>query len=110
MTVKSVWGRIQRQIATLTSHEGDVWTFDVPLWASSPIIVEFWAEDEAGNISYRTGIFDLGEGQRKCLRWLKEGSSCIMLPDERPTVEMLTSGKPAVEMLDHACSRLVEVY
>jgi len=127
MTVRSVWGRIQHRTATLTSHEGDRWTFDVPAWAASPIVVEIWAEDEAGNVSYRTGVFDIGPGETKCIRWREEGSSLVMLTDRRPSVsdmdpgvsaDMLSErshadcmewGRPAVEMMAHACSRLVEI-
>lgn len=109
MTVKAVWGRIQRQNATLAAHEGDVWTFDVPLWASSPIIAEFWAEDDAGNVSYRAGVFALEEGTIKCIRWRTEGSSLTMLADDRPVADMLDVGRPCIVMEAHACSRLIEV-
>lgn len=127
MTVKSVWGRIQRQGAVLLEKDGGKWVFQVPSWATSPLIVEFWAEDDAGNITYRTGIFTLEKGQTKCIRWLKEGSDAIMLPDHRPiaealedrpiaewmdvglNIEILAEDRPRMEMLDHACSRLIEV-
>jgi len=127
MTVKAVWGRIQRQMATLTAHEGDEWVFDVPAWAVSPIVVEIWAEDEAGNVSYKTGVFDIAPGETKCIRWREEGSSLLMLPEARPNIGMLdpgigidmlaegrplvgvSDGRPSVDMLAHACSQLVEV-
>lgn len=109
MTVRAVWGRIQRRDAVLLQHEGDKWTFQVPPWASSPLIVEFWAEDDAGNVTYKTGIFTLEEGKIKCIRWMFEGSSLVMLPDDRPTMEMMDDGRPTILMLDHACSRLIEV-
>lgn len=108
MTVRSVWGRIQHRTATLTSHEGDRWTFDVPEWAASPIVVEIWAEDDAGNVSYRTGVFDIGPGETKCIRWREEGSSLVML-SERSRADCMEWGRPAVEMMAHACSRLVEI-
>lgn len=127
MTVKSVWGRIQRRTATLIQQEGDKWTFQVPPWAASPLIVEFWAEDEAGNVSYRTGVFTFENGETKCIKWKKDGSSLVMLPDDRATIMMLDAHKPQadllatiniealdvikprMDMLDHACSKLIEV-
>lgn len=127
MTVRSVWGRIQRRNAVLIRKDGDKWVFQVPPWAVSPLIVEFWAEDDAGNVSYKTGIFDLEEGRIKCIRWLNEGSNLVMLPDDRPsicmmhddrpqadmlgvlTITALAEDRPSIEMLDHACPRLTEV-
>lgn len=105
MTVKSVWGRIQGMDATLTAQEGDQWIFQVPPWVTSPIIVEFWAEDDAGNVSYRTGLFDLSEGPIKCIRWKDTGCSCVMLETERPTVTM-DAARPRVHMIDHVCFRM----
>lgn len=105
MTVKSVWGRIQGMDATLTGQAGDQWTFQVPAWATSPIIVEMWAEDEAGNVSYRTGVFDLSDGPVKCIRWKDTGCSCVMLDTERPTVAM-DAARPRVQMLNHVCMRM----
>jgi len=107
MSVRSVWGRIQGADAVLIDQAGDQWTFQVPAWATSPIIVEMWAEDEAGNTSYRTGIFDLSEGPVKCIRWQDTGCSCIMLDPGRPTVGM-GADRPRVRMLEHTCFRMME--
>ncbi len=107
MTVKEVWGRIQGMDAVLTSQAGNVWTFDVPPWATGPLIVEFWAEDEAGNISYKTGVFDLNEGPKKCIRWRDTGCTCTMLATEKPDIQM-DAMRPRVEMVDHICMRMLE--
>ena len=126
MAVESVWGRIQGHPATLESHEGSTWAFQVPPWAVSPLVVEIWAEDDVGNVSYRTGIFQLEDGTVKCIRWREEGSSLVMLADARPRLDdvpgqcsvseatglsdaAMAEGRSSAWMVPHACSRLIEV-
>jgi len=123
MSVRSVWGRIQGRDAVQVDHQGSAWIFQVPPWAVSPIIVEIWAEDEAGNISYATGVFTIEDGTVKCIRWRKEGSSLVMLADHRPTIldgPMMSHAedtvkvsaadiaevRPRAEMLPHICPRM----
>ena len=105
MTVKSVYGRIQGTDAVKTAQVGDVWEFQVPAWATSPIIAEFWAEDEAGNTSYRSAVLEIEGGTIKCIRWCNTGCSCMMLAYDKPTSEMLTL-RPTITMQEHLCALL----
>lgn len=105
MTVRQVWGRIQGHDTAPTSQQGDVWTFDVPPWATNPIVAEFWAEDEAGNQSYRTAILEIEDGTIKCIRWQKKDTECIMIRTVRPSAVMLNE-KPVCDMIKHICPKM----
>lgn len=105
MTVKTVWGRIQGTDAVLDSHSGDMWTFTVPAWVTGPIVAEFWAEDEAGNVSYRTAILEIEDGTIKCIRWQKKDTQCLMLKVQRPTASLIEV-RPTVRILKHVCNRM----
>ena len=124
--IKAVWGRIQGRDAVQVEHDGNRWRFQVPTWATSPIIAEFWAEDEAGNVSYATGVFTIEEGAIKCIRWREEGSRLTMLADGRPSVTdavsrshaweivsqstaTLGEGRSHAEMLAHTCPKMEAV-
>lgn len=122
MTVQEVWGRIQGQDSALISQEGDVWTFAVPSWVTNPVIAEFWARDEAGNIAYRSAILTVENGTIKCIRWMHSDGICLMrsversaLPvDVRSRIAMETAGRSAamvearsvITMEKHVCSRM----
>jgi len=93
MTVVEVWGRIQGYDASLIAQEGDKWTFRVPSWVAGPIVAEFWAKDDAGNISYRAGIFAITDGTIKCIRWLTSDGICTMRALERPEAVMVLDGR-----------------
>ena len=105
MSVARVWGRIQGKDAVLDNQEGGVWTFDVPSWASGPIIAEFWAEDDFGNVSYRSAVLEIEAGTIKCLRWLDTDGICIMEAVPRPASE-LEDVRPLVEMIPHICPQM----
>jgi len=100
MTVVEVWGHIQGYDASLITHEGDTWTFQVPSWVTGTIIVEFWAKDDAGNISYRSGIFAVKDGTLKCIRWLTSDGICTMNITERAIITMDIGRYCSVEELD----------
>jgi len=99
MTVAEVWGRIQGHDATLVAQEGDKWTFSVPPWVTGPIIAEIWAKDDAGNISYRAGIFSITEGTIKCIRWLTTNGICTMRAVERAEITMSAEGRDITERI-----------
>ena len=105
MTVAEVWGHIQGYDASLVQQEGDTWTFRVPSWVTGPIIVEFWAKDDVGNISYRAGIFSITDGTVKCIRWLTTDGICIMKAIERPTTS-INSDRALCSILPHICARV----
>lgn len=113
MTVSEVWGRIQGRDATLYSQEGDTWTFTVPSWVTGTIIVEIWAKDDAGNISYRAGIFSVSERTIKCIRWLTTDGICTMRAVERADAMMSIEGRDIIEeipdrpMASIGCARAI---
>jgi len=87
MTVKEVWGRIQAQDVFAIAHEGDTWMFQVPRSAVGRVIAEFWVQDFAGNIGYRSALLTIEHGTIKCIEWLKTGN-LLMLPIDRPSIAM----------------------
>lgn len=101
MTVVSVYGSIQGNDAEPIEQSGDTWTFEVPDWITGEFIAEFWAEDEAGNTTYRTGVFTIADGTVKCIRWLTTDGICIM-KTARPEVTA-TFVRPSFRAIDHAC-------
>lgn len=123
MSVAEVWGRIQGHDASLISQAGDVWSFIVPAWVTGPVIVEFWARDDAGNTTYRSAIFSIEDGTKKCiLKWLDDHGICTMLGikryaemmDTRPRIAMagirrdaeMMDVRPTVTMERHICTKM----
>ena len=100
MTVVDVWGHIQGYDASLIARDGDKWIFRIPSWATGPIVAEFWAEDDAGNISYRAGIFAITDGTLKCIRWLTTDGICTMNIVEKAEIMMDIGRACSVEYLD----------
>lgn len=105
MTVARVWGRIQSKDAVLISQDGDLYEFEVPPWATSPIIAEFWAEDEAGNVTYRSAVLEVEAGTIKCLRWLDSDGVCTMEPIMRSVIDMECIRAEAA-MIEHICPQM----
>jgi len=69
MTITEVWGRIQGQDSFPVTRSGNTWSFHVPSWVIGDVYTEFWAKDEAGNISYRSAILTIDKtGTLKCVR------------------------------------------
>lgn len=92
MTVKDVWGRIRGTYAGLVARDGDAWYFQVPPDATGTLITEWWAEDDAGNISHTAAVLTLDRGAIKCIRILRFGGRCIMRKVVRPEVSMVGGG------------------
>lgn len=103
MTVSEVWAAVDGTTAAPIAHEGDVWTFPMPAGRSGHITVEVWAEDEAGNQSYKAAIVYLEGGTVKRIVWRTEGGICTMLKIQRPTVGMME--RPVCSMKIHECRR-----
>lgn len=106
MTVSSVWGLIDgaEEIAVYT--EGDTWIFgSLPLSKTGEVIVEVWAEDDAGNQDYRAAVLTIEKGAIKCFRWVTEYGRCTMRPVGR-TCEM-AEFRPLCTMRPHVCPKEV---
>lgn len=96
MTVAEVWGRIQAQNVVPIATEGDTWLFQVPRSVIGRVLCEFWVSDEAGNVGYKAGIFQIEHGTIKCIEWLKTGE-ITSLPIERPTIEEIKEERSIIE-------------
>ncbi len=97
MTVAEVWGRIQAQNVVPIATEGDTWLFQVPRSVVGRVLCEFWVSDEAGNVGYKAGIFQIEHGTIKCIEWLKTGE-ITSLPIERPTIEEIKEERSIIEL------------
>ena len=104
MTVTEVWGRVQGQDSSLISQAGDLWIFTVPPWVTNPVIAEFWAKDEAGNIGYRSAILTIENGTIKCIRWMHTDGICLMQSVERSG--HIINVRPSITMEKHICPRM----
>lgn len=100
MTVIDVWGLIDNTSRIPISRSGDVWSFQVPT-KTGIIFAEFWAEDEAGNIGYRSAVLDLRKPTAKCVRWLPGWTSC-KIPQRCATMTLV---RPEAVMHCHECPR-----
>jgi len=78
--------------------------FQVPRSVVGRVLGEFWVEDEAGNITYRAGIFQIDHGVIKCIEWLRTGG-LTMLPIERSEATYIDE-RPAITMLPHVCPKM----
>ncbi len=124
MTVESVWGVIDGSDEIAVHRDGDTWTFgSIPLSKTGDVIVEVWAEDEAGNQGYRAGVLTLEKGAVKCFRWVTEYAVCTMRaiprsflipgPPEACAMGMvprtceLLEFRPVCTMRPHICSKVV---
>ena len=104
MTVANVWGIIDGVDEIAVYVEGNKWTFgSLPLSKTGEVIVEVWAEDEAGNQGYRAGVLTLDKGAVKCFRWVTDYGQCTMRPFGR--VCDLLDFRPICTMRPHACPR-----
>ena len=83
MTVINVWGKIDSVEVIFTPSPScpDWWNVSVPYDSDGEYICEIWAEDDAGEISYRTAILYITEG---CLTTLKyiDGYTLVYQPNE----------------------------
>ena len=105
MTVANVWGIIDGVDEIAVYVEGNVWSFgSLPLSKTGEVIVEVWAEDEAGNQGYRAGVLTLDKGAIKCFRWVTEYSQCTMRSVER-ICDMLDF-RPICTMRPHQCPKV----
>ncbi len=104
MTVTEVWGRVQGLDSSLISQEGDVWTFTVPPWVTNPVIAEFWAKDDAGNIAYRSAVLSIENGTVKCINWMHTDGICLMQSIKRSGG--IVSVRPDIVMQKHICPRM----
>lgn len=104
MSVVEVWGRIQGSDATLTSQEGNIWNFRVPSWATNPVIAEFWAEDDAGNIGYRSAVLTIDQGTVKCIHWMHTDGICLMKKVVRGIA--VTNVRSEITMVKHVCPQM----
>lgn len=102
--VSDVWVSINGgDYVTYTAQEGDVWTFPVNRSLGGHVTIEAWAEDAAGNQTYKAVIIELSEGTIKAVRWLATGGECVMLRIQRPVTEPME--RPMCAWLPHECGR-----
>lgn len=83
MTVINVWGKIDsvEVIFTPSSSCPDWWNVSVPYDNDGEYICEIWAEDDAGEISYRTAILYITEGRLTTLKYI-DGYTLTYQPNE----------------------------
>lgn len=84
-----MWGRVDGKDSLPFHRNGDDFYFDIPDGFIGDLLCEFWAEDEAGNIGYRSAILSISLGGKRCIRWLDTGGECIMHPIRRPGAEFI---------------------
>lgn len=96
MAVREVWASIDGEGVAAIAREGDRWLFPLPLGIEGHIAVEVWAEDYAGNQSYRAAVLYIEAGSVKEIRWLDSGCDCTMLRLDRPACDM--AGRPLCGM------------
>lgn len=105
MTVVKVWGLIAGGSEEPLAQQGDEWYFPIPPGLTRRyVICEFWAEDEAGNIGYRSAILELQDGGVKCIRWIPSSIGCRMAPPLREI--SMEEGRPQVKI---DCGREIEM-
>ncbi len=95
---------IRDRDSSLISQEGDVWFFTVPPWVANPVIAEFWAKDESGNISYRSALLTIENGTVKCINWMHTDGICLMQSVKRSGG--IVSVRPSIRMEKHICPRM----
>lgn len=86
MSVTEMWGRVQGMDVLPLIHDSDDWFFPLPEGMSGTLVCEFWVQDEAGNVGYRSAMIALSKGAIKCWRWLDSGCTCTLLATVRPVV------------------------
>lgn len=93
MAVARMWGRVGGTDVAPFLSNGDEWFFPIPPGSVGDVIAEFWAEDDVGNIGYRSAILTVGRAGVKCIRWIMHGGECTMLAIRRPISEVLDRGR-----------------
>lgn len=73
MAVVSVWAMINSQFCVLSDNGNGKWSLNGSIESpDGSYVCEFFAEDEAGNIGYKTAILWLYDGKLTCIEWIED--------------------------------------
>ena len=87
MAVVRVWAMINSQFCVLSDNGHGKWSLNGSIESpDGSYVCELFAEDEAGNIGYKTAILWLYDGKLTCIEWIEDKYHVRYINNETPTV------------------------
>lgn len=86
MVVTRVWAEINGVVVEMVRGEGDAWSIEAPTSEDGFITCAFWAEDDAGNIAYKTATLWLFDGRLTCIHWVDDPMQVALICSDMAVV------------------------
>lgn len=102
MVVARVWAEINGAVVEMVHGEGGEWSITVPPTEDGFITCAFWAEDDAGNVAYRTATLWLFDGRLTCIHWVDDPMEVTFIYS--PTTVVMEEGLLSSKFIDDGFS------